>query len=141
MELIIAIIGTITAVVTVCLTNYFTKKNELVFEERRVKEKYYFEYLECISNNINFGNENDTLNENKAFNKLILIANIDVLKSLYEFQNLRISNLKYNNIENYEEKYNKIFKKLIKNIRKDLYGKNEKKFPEIYLLGRSNYEK
>lgn len=138
MELIIAIIGTITAVVTVCLTNYFAKKNELVFEERRVKEKYYFEYLECISNNINFGNENDTLNENKAFNKLILIANIDVLKSLYEFQNLRISNLKYNNIENYEEEYNKIFKKLIKNIRKDLYGKNEKKFPEIYLLGRSN---
>lgn len=45
MEIIIAIIGTATTIVTAILTNYFTKRNQLKFNERQLKEKYYFEYI------------------------------------------------------------------------------------------------
>lgn len=135
MEIIIAIIGTATTVITVCLTNYFSKKNELKYAERKLKEKYYFEYIEGISDNANYGDEQAVLNENKAFNKLILTASVDVLTKLYEFQDIRIKQIKYNNVENYTEKYEKLFQELIIEMRKDLYGKKEKNFPNLYILG------
>lgn len=34
MEIIIAIIGTATTIITAILTNYFTKKNQIKFEEK-----------------------------------------------------------------------------------------------------------
>ena len=135
MEIIIAIIGTVTTVITVCLTNYFSKKNELKYAERKLKEKYYFEYIDCVSDNVNYNNKESTLKENKAFNQLILIANVNVLKKLYQFQNNRISHIKYNNVDNYEEKFEQLFQELIIEMRKDLYGKKEKDFPKMYILG------
>lgn len=135
MEIIIAIIGTITAVVTVCLTNYLSKRNELKFSERKIKEKYYFEYIDCISDNANYSNKEATLKENKAFNELILIANTDVLIKLYHLQDMRIEQIKYNNVKDYTKKFEQLFQELIIEMRKDLYGKNEKNFPKIYLLG------
>lgn len=135
MKIIIAIIGTITTVITVCLTNYFSKRNELKFSERKMKEKYYFEYIDCVSDNANYSNEEATLKENKAFNELILIANTDVLIKLYELQDMRIKQIKYNDVQNYQKKFEQLFQKLIIEMRKDLYGKKEKNFPKVYLLG------
>ena len=135
MEIIIAIIGTATAVITLCLTNFFSKRNELKYSERKLKEKYYFEYINKLSDNVNCNDRESTLKENKAFNKLVLIANIDVLNKLYQLQNIRIEEIKNGNVKNYNEKYEKLFKELIIEIRKDLYGKREKNFPNIYLLG------
>lgn len=43
-ELVIALGGAFVTVVTAILTNYFTKKNQLRFEERKLKEEYYTNY-------------------------------------------------------------------------------------------------
>ena len=96
MEIIIAIIGTVTTIVTAILTNYFTKKNQLKFNERQLKERYYLEYIEAISRNINNITQNDdeTINENHAFNRLVLIGSEDMINKLYKFQDLRIRHLK-----------------------------------------------
>ena len=134
MELTITIIGTITAIITVVLTNYFVKRNKLKFSERKLKENYYLEYIKCISNNANYNDEQSVLEENKAFNTLVLIASEDVLYRLYEFQNLRIDKIKNNKVNNYIEKYDRLFTELIKSIRKDLYGKKAKNIPNIYIL-------
>lgn len=125
----------IIAVITVCLTNYFSKRNEFKFSERKMKEKYYFEYIDCVSDNVNYSNKEATLKENKAFNELILIANIDVLIKLYELQDMRIQQIKYNNVQEYQKKFEQSFQELIIEIRKDLYGKKEKNLPKVYPLG------
>ena len=87
MEIIIAIIGTVTTIVTAILTNYFTKKNQLKFNERQLKERYYLEYIEAISRNINNITQSDdeTINENHAFNRLVLIGSEDMINKLYKF--------------------------------------------------------
>ncbi len=133
MEIIVSIIGTITTIITIILTNYLSKKNELKFAERKLKEKYYLKYINSISNNANYNNTKSVLEENKAFNDLILISSEDVLKKLYAFQTLRIEQLKNNSIENYCNEYDKLFTELIKSIRIDLYNKKEE-IPNIYIL-------
>ena len=107
MEIIIAIIGTATTIITAILTNYFTKKNQIKFEEKKLKEKYYLEYIEAISRNINniTDNDDETINENHAFNRIILIGSEDMLNKLYKFQDLRIRHLKYNDVSEYDKKY------------------------------------
>lgn len=135
MEIIIAIIGTVTAIITVCLTNFFSKRNEVKFLERKLKEKYYFEYINCLSVNANYNDKESTFKENEAFNKLVLIANINVLNKLYKLQDIRIKEIKNGNVNDYNKKFEKLFQELIIEIRKDLYGKKEKNFPNIYLLG------
>lgn len=134
MEIIISIIGTITTIITIILTNYLSKKNELKFAERKLKENYYLKYINSISNNANYNDTKSVLEENKAFNDLILISSENVLKKLYAFQTLRIEQLKNNSIENYRNEYDKLFTELIKAIRIDLYNKKED-IPNIYILG------
>ena len=106
MEVIIAIIGTVTTIVTAILTNYFTKKNQLKFDERQLKEKYYLEYIEAISKNMNSTEESDDeiINENHAFNRLILIGSEDMVNKLYQCQDLKIQQLKYNNVPDFNKK-------------------------------------
>ena len=130
MEIIIAIIGTATTIITAILTNYFTKKNQLKFEEKQLKEKYYLEYIEAISRNINNMTDNDdeTINENHAFNRLILIGSEDMINKLYKFQDLRIRHLKYNDVSEYDKKYTSALNDLIKAMRKDLFGKEDSRY-------------
>lgn len=137
MEIIIAIIGTATTIITAILTNYFTKKNQLKFEEKQLKEKYYLEYIEAISRNINnmADNDEETINENHAFNRLILIGSEDMINKLYKFQDLRIRHLKYNDVSEYDKKYTNALNDLIKAMRKDLFGKEDKNIHDIYFLG------
>lgn len=138
MEIVIAIIGTVTTIVTAILTNYFTKKNQLNFNERQLKEKYYLEYIEAISKNINNIAEEDdeTINENHAFNRLILIGSEDMINKLYKFQDLRIRQLKYNDVLEYDKKYTTALNDLIKSMRKVYMEKKIKKFM-IYTFRRS----
>ena len=137
MEIIIAIIGTVTTIVTAILTNYFTKKNQLKFNERQLKERYYLEYIEAISRNINNITQSDdeTINENHAFNRLVLIGSEDMINKLYKFQDLRIRHLKYNDVSEYNKKYDIALNDLIKAMRRDLYGKEDKQMHNIYFLG------
>ena len=137
MEIIIAIIGTATTIITAILTNYFTKKNQLRFEEKQLKEKYYLEYIEAISKNINnmADNDEETINENHAFNRLILIGSEDMINKLYKFQDLRIRHLKYNDVSEYDKKYTNALNDLIKAMRKDLFEKEDKHIHDIYFLG------
>ena len=136
MEIVIAIIGTVTTIVTAILTNYFTKKNQLNFNERQLKEKYYLEYIEAISKNMNSTEESDdeTINENHAFNRLILIGSEDMVNKLYQCQDLKIQQLKYNNVPDFNRKYTMALNDLIKAMRKDLYGKEDKKMHDVYFL-------
>lgn len=136
MEIIIAIIGTATTIITAILTNYFTKKNQLKFEEKQLKEKYYLEYIEAVSKSMNNINRNtdEILNENHAFNRLMLIGSEDTVNNLYQFQNFRTNYLNGEYFNELEQEYNRTLNNLIKSMRKDLYGKEDKKITSVYFL-------
>ncbi|MEG2687076.1 MAG: hypothetical protein RR954_08170 [Christensenellaceae bacterium] len=51
-EIYIAILGTITAVITIALTNYFVKANQLKLEERKLKEEYYVSFIRAVSESV-----------------------------------------------------------------------------------------
>ena len=119
--IIVAVIGATVALVS----NYFAKKNQLKFEQMKLKQEFYLKYIKALSNNMNNLDKRDaTIAENHAFNELLLVASPRVLQSLYQFKDLNISHLKYGNVENYETKFSQLLTSAIKEIRLDLHGKD-----------------
>lgn len=120
--IISALIATFTAIVISIISNDLSKKNTLKFEERKLKQQYYIEYIQALSENII---------------TLIIIASPKVVAALYEYNNLQINHLKYHNVENYPEKFTCALTKIVQTIRVDLYG-NKKHIngglPDIYFL-------
>ena len=48
-QVIIPIIGIITAIISATFSYYFTKRNQLEANERKLKEKYYLAYIKAVS--------------------------------------------------------------------------------------------
>ena len=48
----LAFVGALVAILTVVITNHLTKRSQLKFEERKLKEEYYTNYVKAISNNV-----------------------------------------------------------------------------------------
>lgn len=136
--IIVALLATFTAIITAIITDYLNKRSKLKFEERRLKEQFYLEFIHALSENMNnLESSESTIRYNHAFNNLTLIASPKVLLALYEYSDLVIKHLKDDSIINYEKQYTKAFTKLIKEIRLDLYGNKlniNKGLNEIYLI-------
>jgi hypothetical protein len=135
----VAIAGVFATIIVAMITGYLNRQNSLNLEDRKMKEQYYIKYISAISGNLNsiYSENNDAvIDENHAFNIIILLAGPKVVKALYDFQNLRINHLKYHNVKNYDEQYTKLFTDLVKKMRYDLYkvaGVNSG-LNEFYLL-------
>lgn len=135
MEIIIAIIGTASAVITVTLTNFFVKKNQLKLNERKLKEEYYISFIKSLSNVVVTGNSIESISflaENQ--NQLLLLANTDVINKIMNFQNYIT-----NSGGHISQKHHDILlKELIMAMRMDLFQnkKINKNFPDIHLSGK-----
>ena len=115
-ELIVAIAGAFVTVVTAILTNFFTKKNQLRFEERKLKEEYYTNYIKAISANVLMKGEGGELDD--AQNRLLLVGSTDVVTSLMAFfDKIRPSSPPLS-----REEHDALLTDLVKAMRADLYG-------------------
>lgn len=137
--IIVALLATFTAIITAIITDFLNKRSRLKFEERKLKEQYYLEFIHALSENMNNLESTEAIIKyNHAFNNLAIIASPEVLLSLYELANLMINHIKNNNVSDYENKYTKLFTVLVKEMRSDLYGKKSGKvnkgLNEIYLI-------
>ena len=137
--IIVALLATFTAIITAIITDFLSKRSRLKFEERKLKEQYYLEFIHALSENMNdLESVEATIKYNHAFNNLAIIASPEVLSSLYELTNLMISHIKNNSVPDYENQYTKLFTILVKEMRSDLYGKKSGKINkglnEIYLI-------
>lgn len=136
--IIVALLATFTAIITAIITDYLNKRSKLKFEERRLKEQYYLEFIHALSENMNnLESSESTIRYNHAFNNLTLIANPKVLLALYEYSDLVINHLKNDSVIDYEKQHTKAFSKLLKEMRSDLYGSKlsiNKDINEIYLI-------
>lgn len=137
--IIVALLTTFTAIITAIITDFLNKRSKLKFEERKLKEQYYLEFIHALSENMNnLESAEATIRYNHAFNNLTIIASPEVLSSLYKFADLLIRHLENNSVADYETQYTKVFTNLIKAMRSDLYGskssKVNKRLTKIYLI-------
>ena len=135
--IIVALLATFTAIIKAIITDFLNKRSKLKFEERKLKEQYYLEFIHALSENMNNTESSEaTIKYNHAFNNLTIIASPKVLLALYDLANLMINHLKNNNVVDYEIRYTKKFTNLIKEMRSDLYGSKSinEELTEIYLI-------
>ena len=119
--IIVALLATFTAIITAIITDFLNKRSRLKFEERKLKEQYYLEFIHALSENMNnLESTEATIKYNHAFNNLAIIASPEVLLSLYELANLMINHIKNNSVSDYENQYTKLFTILVKEMRSDL---------------------
>lgn len=115
-EVILATVGAFVTMFTAIVTNYLTKKNQLKFEERKLKEEYYTNYVKAISHNVLMKTDHEELDD--AQNRLILIGSSDVVRILMQFHD----KIKPSAPPLSFDEHNRILTDLIKAMRTDLYG-------------------
>lgn len=119
MEVLIALLGVVSAVITVSMTNYYSKKNQLKFEERKLKEVHYIKFMNVVSEMLT---ANFTEKSRKDFahiqNNLFLISSPKVVVRLKTFNDYLSSN------DSSKEKHNELLTDLIKEMRIDLFNEN-----------------
>ena len=139
---LIALFGGLTAIITAILGYYFNKKNQIVFQERQIKEKYYLDYINAISFNVissDLKEAKDKLSD--IHNKLLLIGSSEVVDSLEKFHKY-LQSEKRDKKSDYK-RHDELLTKLLISMRKDLYNsKFNKNYPsEIHLIGNRPREK
>lgn len=130
-EVVIAIVGAVVTIITAILTNYFTKKNQLRFEERKLKEEHYTNYVKAISANVLLKGESGELDD--AQNRLLLVASPEVVTALMKFY----ERIKPSSPPLAGSEHDRLLTNLIKEMRADLYGTKavNKGYPLIHLSG------
>ncbi len=139
-ELIIAILSTFTSIMTLIITNYLSKRNQLKFDERKLKEEYYINYVKALSENVLSTDFNSARNSiSDAQNKLLLVGSGEVVQNLMIFHDA----VKPSSKELTGEEHDLLLTKLIKSMRSDLYNdrKVNKHYPVIHLTGIAPYKK
>ncbi len=112
----VAIVGALVAILTAVITNYLTKRSQLKFEERKLKEEYYTNYVKAISNNVLMKGEDGELDD--AQNRRILVGSAEVVRILMQFHDAAKESAQPIS----GEEHDKILTNLIKAMRADLYG-------------------
>lgn len=136
-EIIVALVGAFVTILTAIVTNYLTKRNQLKFEERKLKEEYYTNYVKAISNNVLMRDDHAELDD--AQNRLILVGSTEVVRILMEFHD----KIKPSAPPLPGAEHDRILTDLIKAMREDLYGskKINNGYPTIHLSGLRSYER
>lgn len=136
-EIIVAIVSALVAILSIVVTNYLTKRSQLKFEERKLKEEYYTNYVKAISQNVLMQDDHAGLDD--AQNRLILVASPKVVTILMQFHD----KIKPSAPPISGEEHDKILTELIKAMRSDLYGRKgiNKGYPTIHLSGLRPYDR
>lgn len=135
-EVTIAVVGAFVSIITAIITNYLSKRNQLKFEERKLKEEYYTNYVKAISRNVLMQDEHAELDD--AQNRLILIGSPKVVRLLMDFHD----KIKLSAPPITGEEHDHMLTELIKAMREDLYGskKINNGYPTIHLSGIRPYK-
>ena len=129
-ELLVPMIGIVVAVVSTGLTYYFTKKQQIAADERRLKEKYYLNYIDAVSNIVVSNNSERARDQlADALNQLLLVGSAEVVSNLMIF----FDYINPINSKNFvSEKHDELLTNLLKSMRKV----NED-YPLIHLTGKA----
>ncbi|SHM43179.1 hypothetical protein [Flavobacterium chilense] len=124
-ELIISIIGAITAIGVSIVGALLANQNSIVLQTKKLKEEHYVAYMEAL-HQLAGENHNNEATKKYVFarDKLLLIAGEDVVKKMIRYEEEAVG--KENDL------HDTYLTELIKTIRKDLKIV-DRNFPKIYL--------
>lgn len=136
-QLLVPVVSIIVVIISASLTYWFAKKKQIIADESRLKEKYYLNYIEAISNIVVSNNSEKTRNQlADALNQLLLVGSASVVANLMTFHDYvnRSNQGKFDS-----QKHDELLTQLIKSMRTDLY-KNKRvndRYPIIHLTGKA----
>lgn len=136
-QLLVPVIGIVIAVLSAGLAYLFAKKKQILADESRLKEKYYLNYIEAVSNIVVSNNSEQARDQlADAQNQLLLTGSPKVVERLMTFHNfVKPSNSKEFNALKHDE----LLTELLKSMRMDLYKhkKVNEGYPVIHLTGKT----
>src|SRR5262249_52029221 len=126
-EMLTAIIAFFASTVTASLAYFFTKRQQIRMENRRLKEEFYRQFMKALSD-VAQDNQNREANGrlSEGFNTLILIGSADVVNHLmvfHDFVKPDGSQIPRDSDE-WVSKHDELLTALVKSMRSDLLGKD-----------------
>lgn len=125
MEIVISIIGALTAVIVALIGTLLSYRHTNKIEILKLKEEHYISYIQAL-HNLAANNDNKTCIRDYTYyrDKILIVASENVIKALLSYEENAVGKT---NIMHDEYLTN-----LIKLMRKDLKIK-DREFPTIYL--------
>ena len=139
-NLLVPLLSIVVAIVSASLSYYFAKCQQVNSDERRLKEKYYQDYINAVSkvaiDNLDERAKGELAN---AHNILPLIGSSEVVHCAMIFHNY----IRESNKQNFRiDEHDNLLRKLVMAMRSDLYKtrKINVNYPPIHLCGSGKKE-
>ena len=137
-QLIVPAVSLVIAVVSAALSYYFSKKQSISSDERRLKEQYYLEFINALNSNVLSNNREMGMSKlSEAHNKILLIGSSEVVRNLRAFAiYIGPTNTNFS-----QEEHDRLITELIKSMRSDLHkSKNVNDgYPLIAISGKNKH--
>ena len=125
MEIVISVLGAISAILVAVTGAVLSNKNSNILQLRKLKEEHYISYIEALHNLAAQNSDRDAISKYTYYrDKLLIVGSEEVVKCILRYENEAIGK------EN--ELHDKYLTDIIKAIRKDLKIKDND-YPSIYL--------
>lgn len=125
MEIVISVLGAISAVIVAVIGAVLSNKNSNMLQLRKLKEEHYISYIESLHNlAANNSSRDAILKYTYHRDKLLIVGSEKVVKSILQYENEAVG--KETNL------HDEFLTNVVKAIRQDLKIK-DKNFPQIYL--------
>ena len=125
MEIIISVLGAISAVIVAVIGAILSNKNSNMLQLRKLKEEHYISYIESLHNLAANNSSRDAISKYTYHrDKLLIVGSEEVVKSILQYENEAVGKE--------TDFHDEFLTNIVKAIRQDLKNKN-KNFPQIYL--------
>lgn len=125
MEIIISVLGAISAVIVAVIGAILSNKNSNMLQLRKLKEEHYISYIESLHNlAANNSSRDAILKYTYHRDKLLIVGSEEVVKSILQYENEAVGKE--------TDFHDEFLTNIVKAIRQDLEIK-DKNFPQISL--------
>ena len=125
MEIIISVLGAISAVIVAVTGAILSNKNSNMLQLRKLKEEHYISYIESLHNLAANNSSRDAISKYTYHrDKLLIVGSEEVVRSILKYENEAVG--KETNL------HDELLTDIVKAIRRDLKIK-DKNYPQIYL--------
>ena len=125
MDIIISVLGAISAVIVAVIGAILSNKNSNMLQLRKLKEEHYISYIESLHNLAANNSSRDAISKyTYPRDKLLIVGSEEVVKSILQYENEAVGKE--------TDFHDEFLTNIVKAIRQDLKIK-DKNFPQIYL--------
>lgn len=125
MEIIISVLGAISAVIVAVIGAVLSNRNSNMLQLRKLKEEHYISYIESLHNLAANNNSRDAISKYTYHrDKLLIVGSEEVVKCILKYENEAVG--KEPNL------HDEFLTDIVKAIRRDLKIK-DKSYPKIHL--------